>query len=224
MSYDAGGRPRYLVAVVGTQTEVGKTWFAAQLLLLARRHGVSVAARKPAQSFAEANEGERSDATDADRLAAASGESPLAVCPAHRSYPVAMAPPMAADVLQRPKIYLRDLCAEISWPSKVELGVVETAGGVCSPIAHDGDNLELLALIEPDDIVLIADAGLGTINAVRSSLCALGDRCPTTVFLNRFRESDDLHRRNREWLQAQYGIQPLVGIEAVWQRIRESMR
>ena len=46
-----GVRPHRLVVVVGTGTDVGKTWVAARLLIDLRAAGVTVAARKPAQSF-----------------------------------------------------------------------------------------------------------------------------------------------------------------------------
>ena len=46
-----GVRPRRVVAVVGTGTDVGKTWVAARLLSDLRAAGLRVAARKPAQSF-----------------------------------------------------------------------------------------------------------------------------------------------------------------------------
>src|SRR5690606_37163555 len=87
-------RPGELLVVAGTGTEIGKTWAAQRLLLQARERGLRVAARKPAQSFVA---GEQS--TDAELLAAASGEAAEEVCPRHRWYPVPMAPPMAADVL-----------------------------------------------------------------------------------------------------------------------------
>ena len=51
--------------------------------------------------------------------------------------------------------------------------MVELAGGIWSPIAHDGDGLDLTAALAPDHIVLVADAGLGTINAIRPAVAAL---------------------------------------------------
>ncbi len=53
------------------------------------------------------------------------------------------------------------------------MGLVETAGGVRSPLAADGDCLDYCAALDPDVVVLVADAGLGTINAVRLTLDAL---------------------------------------------------
>ena len=87
-------RPRRLVAVVGTGTDVGKTWVAARLLSDLRAAGLRVAARKPAQSF---EPGDDPAGRDAAVLGAATGETAEDVCSPHRWYEVAMAPPMAAD-------------------------------------------------------------------------------------------------------------------------------
>ena len=196
-------RPARLVAVLGTGTEVGKTWVAAAALDAARGAGLTVAARKPAQS-AEVDD---PAPTDADVLAGATGEDPLAVCPAHRRYEVAMAPPMAAEVLGRPPFTVADLAAEVAWPDGLDVGVVETAGGVLSPAALDGTSLDLAAAVAPDEVVLVADAGLGTINGVRLSLAAVAAHpdlaaTPIDVVLNRYDDGDRLHRANRAVLEA----------------------
>jgi dethiobiotin synthetase len=182
------------LVIAGTGTEIGKTWVAVRLLQHARTLGLRVAARKPAQSYAQ-GEGP----TDAELLAAASNEDPHIVCPPHRWYPIPMAPPMAADALGLGRIKIEQLVLESAWPLNVELAVIETAGGLCSPIAHDADNLALIEKLAPTRVVLVADAGLGTLNAVRLCLRAL-DGQPTTVFLNRFDGINELHVRNREWL------------------------
>ena len=152
------------------------------------------AARKPVQSFSPG------DITDAEVLAAATGEAVHDVSPQHRWYEVPMAPPMAADVLGRPPFTVADLVAELRWPDPaVTVGVVESVGGVRSPIADDGDTVTLADALQPDRVLLVADAGLGTINAIRLNAAALPP-VPLTVFLNRFDPADDLHRRNRDWL------------------------
>ena len=113
-----------------------------------------------------------------------------------------MAPPMAADVLGRPPFTVADLVAELAWERGIEVGLVEAAGGVRSPLAVDGDGPELARLLGPDAVLLVADAGLGTINAVRLASAALVPVAPSpVVVLNRFDEDDDLHRRNLEWLR-----------------------
>jgi dethiobiotin synthetase len=184
-----------LVGVVGTATDIGKTWVAARWLALLRANGTRVAARKPVQSYA-------ADATqlDANVLAGATGEAAEAVCKPHRCYELPMAPPIAADLLGRPRIHLDDLVEEIRWPSEIDVGLVETVGGACSPLAHDGDSVDLLTRLSVDDVLLVADAGLGTINAVRLTLARLaGFR--TTVFLNRFDRDNPTHLANVAWLE-----------------------
>jgi len=186
--------------VVGTGTDVGKTWVGARLLLGLRAAGATTSARKPAQSFDPADDPGHYDAAI---LGAASGEAPEFVCPPHRWYEVAMAPPMAADALGRPSFSVADLSAEQRWPSPPpDVGLVETAGGLRSPLAEDGDCLVFCAALEPDLVVLVADAGLGTINAVRLSTDALRSlSVPVVVVLNRFDGANAVHVGNAEWLR-----------------------
>lgn len=191
--------PEHLAVITGTGTGVGKTWVAARLVAELRAAGVRAVARKPVQSFDPGD-----SHTDAHVLARASGEEHTIVCPLHRWYETAMAPPMAAEALGRAPFVIDELVAEIAWPVPApQLGLVESAGGVRSPLARDGDTTTLIEALQPDVVVLVADAGLGTINGVRLSVEAL-DRAAhvadIVVFLNRFDGADDLHRRNRTWL------------------------
>jgi len=119
---------------------------------------------------------------------------------------------MAADALSRPPIKIGELAAEIDFPAGTDLGLVETAGGVRSPLAHDGDTVDLIARLKPDAVVLVADAGLGTLNAVLLSYAALAP-VPVHVFLNRFDPEDVLHVANRQWLSERFGLQVVTGID-----------
>jgi dethiobiotin synthetase len=211
-------RPDQIVLVCGTGTEVGKTWVCTQLLHEVRSRSLQVAVRKPAQSFdIDPRGASLGGPTDAQVLAAASGESPGEVCLPHRSYPRAMAPPMAAESLGLPPFTVAELVEELAWPDRrVDVGLVETAGGVRSPQACDGDTIDFVHSLRPDLVILVADAGLGTINAVRVSLDVLlpaveklgtapapGSNprpVPVAVVLDRFEELDEIHRRNLEWL------------------------
>ncbi|MCO8126570.1 dethiobiotin synthase [Acidimicrobiia bacterium EGI L10123] len=208
-------RPELLVGVCGTATEVGKTWASARLaehLVGGRR---TVAARKPLQSFDPADDA----ATDAEVLAAATGEDPDHVCPEPGWYPVPMAPPMAAAALGRPCPTLAEVVAGITWPADgVDVGLVETVGGVRSPLAEDGDSRDLVRALGVDLVVLVADAGLGTIDAVRSGVDALAP-LPVVVLLNRFDEADDLHRRNRDWLAQRDGLDVVTGVDGFAARL-----
>ncbi|MGH2737055.1 MAG: ATP-dependent dethiobiotin synthetase BioD [Actinomycetota bacterium] len=188
--------PELTVVVSGTSTEVGKTYLTARLAEELKGADAEVVARKPVQSF------DPSDATtDADLLAAATGEDPLAVCPQHRRYPIAMAPPMAADFLGRSSFTIDQLVAELTLPQD-GIALVEGIGGPRSPLARDGDTVSLADALDAELVVLVADSDLGAINAVRLSVGAFAPR-PVVVFLNNYDDSDDLRNENLRWLRGQ---------------------
>jgi dethiobiotin synthetase len=187
---------------------------------------MTVAARKPAQSF---DAGDDPTGFDAAVLGASTGEAAEEVCPRHRWYETAMAPPMAAEALGRPGFGIEQLVGETEWPSGgVDVGLVESAGGVRSPQADDGDAVVLCEALSPDVVLLVADAGLGTINAVRLAVGALGVisaggavgpgaggaggavRPSVVVVLNRYEERNGLHVRNRQWLAERDGVSVMV--------------
>ena len=201
---------RMLVLIAGTGTEVGKTYVTAGLATALRAQGIDVAARKPVQSNTADDR-----QTDADLLAAATGEDPFVVCPPHRRFPLAMAPPMAAEALCLPPFTIADLAVQVSeQPLAGALVLIESAGGVRSPLAADGDTVTLADALRPALVVLVADAGLGTINAVHLSIDALaGHR--VVVFLNRFDPGNDLHVRNRDWLTTRAGLEIVTDPEAL---------
>jgi len=235
---DPLARPERVVVVAGTGTEIGKTWVGCRLLTHLIAEGHRVAARKPAQSF-DTND----HTTDADELAMATGEDALIVCPPHRRYEVPMAPPMAAEVLGRPAFTVTELAWEVaaSWPPApaIHVGLIELAGGTRSPMASDGDGVDLAAACRPDVIAVVADAGLGTINAVRSTLDTLagviegtaaegtsaegtlthGGSTEVVVHLNRYDDTNDLHRRNRAWLAEADGLVLTVEIGELARRV-----
>lgn len=204
-------RPSRLVLVVGTATDIGKTWVGGEVLGRLVAQGVAVAARKPAQSADAHDPGP----SDAEVLAAASGERPDDVCPPHRSYRVAMAPPMAADATGLTPPTIDELLAELTWPATpVEVGWLETVGGPRSPIGIDGDAVTVAERLRPDLVLLVADAGLGTVNAVLTSLAPFAGR-RAVVFLNRFDPATDLHRRNLDWLRTRERLEVVVDLEAL---------
>jgi dethiobiotin synthase len=205
-------RPGRLVLVSGTGTDIGKTWWSAEVARALVAAGTTVAIRKPVQSGAP-------DApSDAERLGAASGEDPAVVCPLGRSYPLAWAPPMAAAELGLPAFTTEDLVAEITWPASVAVGLVEGVGGPRSPLSADGDSVTLARLLGPDLVVVVADAGLGTINAVRLSVEAFAGLA-VVVALNHYRD-EPLHHRNRDVLATGDGFDVVTSPEELATRLR----
>lgn len=203
-----------IVVISGTGTGVGKTWVGVQLLGGLRQKGVPVAARKPVQSF---DPGEGS--TDADVLALASGEAVTDVCPAHRSYGLPLAPPIAAQTLSRPPFSLADIVPEIQIPQS-GVTLVEGVGGPRSPLAFDGDTVGLASRLMADLVVLVSHSGLGAINAVLLSTAAFGN-LPLVVFLNRFEAGRLVHQTNREWLQGRHGLNVITELDVLTERVAQ---
>lgn len=210
------GRPRLVVVVTGTGTEVGKTWVTCALARALRASGWSVSARKPAQSFAP---GTPAEATDAHLLAVATGETAYTVCPPHRWYARAMAPPMAAASMGLRAPRLSELVSETVWPAPCDFGLVELAGGVGSPQAADGDGADFVRASGPGAVVLVGEPGLGTLNDVRLAARALGPQPGLAVVLNRYDEGDELHRRNRAWLENNDGLAVFVDLSRLARRL-----
>lgn len=201
------------VVITGTGTEVGKTFVAAALIAELRRRGVEMHPRKPVQSF------EPGTRPDAEILAEAAGITANEVCPEGRSYEVPLAPPMAAEALRRAPLAIADLVAEIDIPSS-GITLIEGAGGVRSPLADDGDIVDLIDGVGADAIVLVADAELGTLNAVFLSVEALAGR-NVFVYLNRYDASVDVHERNLRWLEEAGGLDVAVDVDGLATRLTQ---
>jgi dethiobiotin synthetase len=205
----------YLVA--GTGTEVGKTWVTAGTIHILRRLGHHARARKPVQSF-EPGTGR----TDAEILAAASGEDVHRVCPPHRWLGVPLAPPIAAEQLGLEPFTIAELVSELAIPDDGFL-LVEAAGGARSPLAVDGDAVDLAGTLRPEAVILVADADLGAINAVRLSHEAFG-KWRVVVFLNRYDERNRTHATNRKWLTEVDGYDVVVDCEQLSTRLIQEDR
>lgn len=163
--------------IAGAHTDVGKTHIACALIRAARGAGLSVAALKPVVSGFDPADWAQSDP---GRLLAALGrpatpEALAEVSP--RQYAAPLAPPMAAR-LQGQTLRLAGLSDDASaWLARTtaDLALVEGAGGVMSPLAEDGTNLDLMqALGLPS--VLVGGGYLGTISHTLTAIEVLRGR------------------------------------------------
>lgn len=145
--------------ITATGTDVGKTFVACALIRALRAEGREVGAFKPALSGFEGIEG-----SDAGRLLEALGETDLdRMSPLRFIAP--LAPPSAAR-LEGESLTLDDLAArcearlaEEEW----KLILIEGAGGLMSPLAEDGTNLDLLVRLQLPS-VLVTGSYLGSIS------------------------------------------------------------
>ena len=186
----SGVRPRRVVAVVGTGTDVGKTWVAARLL--ARPPGGGPQRGCP-QAGAVLRRRRRPGHSRRSRARGGQRRGPRRRLPAASLVRGAHGATDGGRGAGPPALQHQRPGRELRWPAEpVDVGLVETAGGLRSPLAADGDCLALCRALAPDIVVLVADAGLGTINAVRLTAGALAAvDAPVVVVLNRFDAGSD---------------------------------
>jgi dethiobiotin synthetase len=166
--------PAFVIA--GTGTEVGKTHVACALLRAARARELSVAASKPVMSGADES---RLAESDAGLLLAAAGDEPTdaavaAMAPWRFSAPLA---PTAAARAEGRALPYADVLAFCRGRKTLRVGLhlIETAGGVMSPIAEAATCLDLAADLGLP-VVLVADSYLGAVSHTLTALAALGAR------------------------------------------------
>jgi dethiobiotin synthetase len=173
--------------VTGTDTGVGKTEVACALLRNARAAGLDAVGLKPAQSGDVPGE-----PSDAERLREAGGAvEPLeATCPYRFAAP--LAPAVAARLEGRAVSFERVLEAARALAHRHAALVVEGAGGLLVPLTERETYADLaVALGLP--VLVVARAGLGTVNHTALTVEALGRRGLSLagVVLNRTAPADD---------------------------------
>jgi len=183
--------------ITGTDTGVGKTIATAALAVREVSRGRSVAVLKPGQTGTAAFEpGERSDADTVSELA-----GPEVTCVTLASYPDPLAPLTAARVSGRPAIQLADVLAAVAELADTHDEVlVEGAGGLLVQMGHGGWTIADLALKLGAPVIVVARAGLGTLNHTALTLEACAHRgIEASVVIGAWPTEPALvHRCNRE--------------------------
>jgi dethiobiotin synthetase len=195
---------RYFVA--GTDTGVGKTEAACALLEALRTHGRPWSF-KPYESGATS----RGMPSDAARLWRAAGawQDPRTVCV--HSFAAALAPAIAAAQERRSPAWKKTLSAFRAL-GKGPL-VVEGAGGLLVPLDDRHDVIDLIAATRLP-VVLVARAGLGTLNHIALSLEALQRRrlkVAAVLLVKTGAGADESIATNPRWLAARHPRVPFLG-------------
>ena len=142
------------IFVTGTDTEIGKTVIAGGLAAILKQAGVSVGVMKPIST---------GDMADAEYLKyAAQVDDPL-----HLINPVSLRYPSAPSVsanIEGKHVDLSKISKAYSiLQQKYDYLIVEGVGGIAVPINDDKLVVDLIKYLGLP-IVIVADAGLGTIN------------------------------------------------------------
>ncbi len=162
--------------VAGTDTGVGKTVVTAALASQAKGSGRKVAVLKLAQTGVA--EGEPGDADEVKRLSGVDDFHELA------RYPDPLAPATAAATIGETGLTAARAAEAIGELDDRDVVIVEGAGGVLVRFGDSGDTIIDLAVALTAPVVLVARAGLGTLNHSALSIEALrtrGVECPGLV-------------------------------------------
>ncbi|MGW0567191.1 dethiobiotin synthase [Streptomyces tauricus] len=158
-----------VLVITGTGTEVGKTVTTAAVAAAAVAAGRSVAVLKPAQTGVLP--GEAGDAEEVARLAGAVTAVELA------RYPEPLAPATAARraglAPVRPE-QVAEAAAELA--TEHDLVLVEGAGGLLVRFDDEGGTLADAARLLGASVLVVASAGLGTLNTTELTARELGVR------------------------------------------------
>ena len=156
------------VFITGTDTGIGKTVVAAGLLAAARARGIDAVPMKPVQTGCARNLA----APDLDFCLREARFKPWPherdwMCP-YRFIP-ACSPHLAAR-LARKRIQIRKIAGGFNRLASLhEAVIVEGAGGVLAPINEKNTMLDIMKALRLP-VILVARAGLGTINHTLLSL------------------------------------------------------
>ncbi len=160
--------PRGILVVTGTGTGVGKTVVTAAIAALARARGASIAVVKPAQTGVGAD---IPDTAVVSRLSGVTDTHELA------RFPDPLSPEAAARTSGLPPLDMRaaaEYVAELA--TSRDLVLVEGAGGLLVRYAPDGATIADLAAALDAPAVVVAAAGLGTLNHTALTCEALAAR------------------------------------------------
>lgn len=179
-----------IVVITGTGTEVGKTVATAAVAAASLAQGLSVAVLKPAQTGVA--EGEAGDAAEVARLAGAVTAVELA------RYPEPLAPATAARRSGLPTIGPEEIAEAAAKLAAVhDVVLIEGAGGLLVRYDEQGSTLADAARLLRARILLVAPAGLGTLNATALTAEALHARKLSClgVIIGSWRPEPDLAER-----------------------------
>lgn len=164
-----------LLALSATGTDVGKTFVGCALLEALRARGRAVQAFKPVLSGYTEADAAQSDAglllkalgrplSDIDRM------SPL-------RFTAPLAPPSAAraEGVRLTMGALEAQCRQRASEAGEALLIVEGAGGVMSPLAEDGLNLDLFTRLQAP-VLLVGGSYLGAVSHALTAILAVQSR------------------------------------------------
>lgn len=203
--------------ITGTGTDVGKTYVTGLIIKKFRENGKKAAYYKAAMSGNERRPDGSLIPGDALSVRKISGtEQPLEeMCP--YVYEVAVSPHLAAKLETNPVEMERVLKGFDDLGKRYEYVTAEGSGGILCPLRFDQEKIFLEDVIKARDLhcLIVADAGLGTINAVvLTAEYMKGRHIPVKgIIFNRYLPGSRLHEDNMRMCEAMTGLKVLACVK-----------
>ena len=193
------------LVITGTGTEIGKTIVTAAIAAVAAAQGQRVAVVKPAQTGITADE--EGDIDVVRRLSGVTDVHELV------RYADPLAPASAARREGRTAMSIAELAAGVAALADRELVLVEGAGGLLVRLDDDGATIADLAQHLDAPLLVVAAAGLGTLNATALTCEAARRRGLTVagVVVGAWPAEPDLAARMNLTDLPDYSEAPLLG-------------
>ena len=203
--------------ITGTGTDMGKTYITGLILKKFQENGKKAAYFKAAMSGNERRPDGSLIAGDALHVKTASGigESLEEMCP--YVYETAVSPHLAAQIEGNPVELETVLQAFDSVCGNYDYVTAEGSGGILCPLRFDETKLWLEDFIKARDLncLIVADAGLGTINSVVLTAEYMKERgiAAKGILFNHYDDKNLLHRDNRFMCEYMTGLKVLACVK-----------
>ena len=188
------------IFITGTGTDIGKTYVTALIVKKFRETGISAGYYKFAASGEEIDN-IPADAWHVKKVADLPDEKFVSY-----SYKEAVSPHLAAKLEKRPikfSVLERDFNTA---RNKFDFLVVEGSGGIICPLRWDDEKIILVGVVKKFNLptIIVADSGLGTINAtVLTAEYLRAKNIPVKgIILNRFDENRLIDVDNEKMINA----------------------
>lgn len=205
------------IFITGTGTDVGKTFVTALIVKKLHDAGLNAAYYKAAMSGNDRDENGKLIPGDAKWVKDISNISqPLEeTCP--YIYETAVSPHLASRLEGNPVKLDKVVEGYKSVCDKYDFVTMEGSGGILCPIDYDNEKIQLEDIIKKLDLssLIIADAGLGTINSVVLTVHYMKSKGMNIsgIIFNNWCEGDVMQEDNRKMCQEMTGIPVIATVE-----------
>jgi dethiobiotin synthetase len=184
--------------ITGSDTDVGKTYIACELIEQLRKLYINLETRKPAESGCQIGKSGELIASDAKKLQLANQNLETIERIAPFRFRAALAPPRAAS-LEGHSLKIDALSDACSLDNRNNMLIVEGAGGFYSPLAQNGLNADLASLLQLAVIIVVNDR-IGAVNQALMTIQAVESRhlVIAAIVMNQVNEDIDNEMNNRK--------------------------